>query len=146
VRFWGVSRSSVFGQGSSKTPLKLKHFCKKSMSGTENFPPEIEKIFDVSFSSAFFCFIAFSGVSQQWEFKDTLQKNGLQKRSRRKAFTIYNRKRPQKNWFFFSVLFITFLGSGPPTHHGATGATAAGFRFSFFAGCRPLGAMVDGGW
>jgi amino acid transporter len=71
VRFW-----AFLGKGSSKTPQK--YFYKKSMSKT--FSKKIENFVGVSFSSIFFCFIAFSGVSQRWEFKNTT-KNILRKTS-----------------------------------------------------------------
>jgi hypothetical protein len=54
-----------------------------------------------------FCFIAFSGVSQRWEFKNTT-KNVLQKKSCREAFT-KNRPKTQ-NRFFSRFCFVTFLG------------------------------------
>jgi hypothetical protein len=141
------------GKGSSKTPQK--YFCKKSMSKT--FPKKIDKNFDVSFSSNF-CFIAFSGVSQRWEFKNTT-KNVLQKKSCRKVFTKNSTKNPQPTFsrIVFYHVFGRFSMRGvqkhdkknikkinltldpspfsyfdPPTHHG-------GHRF-FFGG--PLGALT----
>jgi hypothetical protein len=44
----------------------------------KTFAKEIDKAFGVSFSSSFFCFVAFSGVSQQRSSR-TPQKNVLQK-------------------------------------------------------------------
>jgi hypothetical protein len=60
VRVW-----AFLGKGSSKTPLK--YFCKKSM------PKIFSKTFGVSFSSICFGFIAFLGVLQRWEFKNTIK-------------------------------------------------------------------------
>jgi hypothetical protein len=67
--FWALR-----SKGSSKTPQKYSY--KKSMS--EAFRKKIDKSFDVSPPRLLVCFIAFSGVSQQWEFKNTT-KNVLQK-------------------------------------------------------------------
>jgi hypothetical protein len=55
---------------------------------------------DVSFSSTF-CFIAFSGVSQRWEFKDTT-KNAMQENSVKKGFY---QKKLKKNWLFLDFLY-----------------------------------------
>jgi hypothetical protein len=97
VRFWGF-----IGKGSSKTPHK--YFCKKSMSTAA--PKTNRQKFDVNFSLTF-CFIAFSGVSQRWEFKNTT-KNVLQKKSCRKVFTKNSKKNPKP--IFSRFCFITFLG------------------------------------
>ena len=77
-----------------------KLFYKKSMSKTF---PKISTKFRCQFFLDFFCFIAFSGVFQRWEFKSTT-KNVLQKRSCRKGFT----KSPKPT--FSRFCFITFLG------------------------------------
>jgi hypothetical protein len=62
-------------------------------------------------SSIFFGLIAFSGVSQQWEFKNTT-KNVLQK-SRRKVFTKKSTKHPNPIPPRFSLSrFWAFLGKG----------------------------------
>jgi hypothetical protein len=116
----------------------LKYVYKKSMSKT--FPQKIDKNFDVSFSSTF-CFVAFSGVSQRREFKNT--KKRCTKKSCRKVFTKKKTDKKMQNRFFCSVCLITFLGisrgegikkydkkhrenksspapflaSDPPTHH-----------------------------
>jgi hypothetical protein len=131
------------GKGSSKTPQK--YFYKKSMS------KNIRKKIDVTFSSAFFCFIAFSGVFQRREFKDTT-KNVVKKKSCRKVFTKESTKNSKPTFldFFYHVFGhfsmrgvqkhdkkyrknksdpSPFSHSDPPTHHG-------GHRFFF---CRPLG-------
>jgi hypothetical protein len=126
------------GKGSSKTPLK--YFCKKSMSKT--FPKQIDKNFDVSFSSIFFVLSRFRvRVSQRWEFKNTT-KNVLQK-NRVEKFLQNIRPKIQNRFFsqFFLSRFWAFLGDGssktrlkkyrknksdpipfsysdPPTHHG----------------------------
>jgi hypothetical protein len=62
------------------------------------------KNFDVTFCSSFFCFIAFSGVSLRWEFKNTT-KNVLRKKSCR-DFEL----KSQNRGFFFSVLFYHVFG------------------------------------
>jgi hypothetical protein len=51
----------------------------------------------------FFCFIAFSGVTQRWEFKNT-QKTFLQKAFDQKSKTVFSR--------FFLSRFWAFLGEG----------------------------------
>jgi hypothetical protein len=64
----------------------------------ENFFREnsqkIDKNFEVSFPSTFFGFIAFEGVTERWEFKNTT-KNGLQKKSCRKFLTKKSTKNPK---------------------------------------------------
>jgi hypothetical protein len=59
-----ISRGRCAAVASSILFLQKFHVEKKST--------KIHKKFDVSFSSIFFCFITFSGVSQQWEFKNTI--------------------------------------------------------------------------
>jgi hypothetical protein len=43
----------------------------KSSSTSKTFPKQTEKKADVSFFSTFFGFIAFCGVYQRWEYKNT---------------------------------------------------------------------------
>jgi hypothetical protein len=59
--------------GSSKTPQTTNNiFLQKAKSPWRKNFPEKSKMFSMSsFSSTFFCFIAFSDVSQRWEFKNT---------------------------------------------------------------------------
>jgi hypothetical protein len=59
------------------------------------------------FFLGFFCFIAFSGVFQRWEFKNT-QKYVLQKTSCRKVFTKNSTKNPKP--IFFLVFFYHVFG------------------------------------
>jgi hypothetical protein len=94
----------VFGRFSARRVQKHhKHiFCKKSMS-----EKKIYKNFDVSFSSTFFRFIAFWGVFQRWEFKNST-KNGLQNKSCRKVFTKSSTKNPKPT--FSRFVFSRFLG------------------------------------
>jgi hypothetical protein len=107
-----VRFSAFLGKGSSKTPLK--YFCKKSTE-TRNF--------DASFSLLdFFCFnnntfIAFSGVSQRWEFKSTT-KNVLQK-NRVEKFLQKNRSKIQNRFvsrFYFYHVLGRFLVRGVQKH------------------------------
>jgi hypothetical protein len=76
-----------------------------------------DKNFDVSSSSAFlfFCFIAFSGVFQRWEFKSTT-KNVLQKKSCRKVFNTKFDQKPKIQNRLFSNFFLSrswaFLDEG----------------------------------
>jgi hypothetical protein len=92
VRFW-----AFLGKGSSKTPKQCSY--KKSMS--KLFTKKIDKTFDVSFLRLL-CSIAFSGVSQRWEFKGTA-KNVLQKNLVEK----FLEKNRQKNrHYFFLDLFL----------------------------------------
>jgi hypothetical protein len=92
---------------SSKTPST--YFCKKSRS--KAFPKKIGKNFDVRFSSTFFCFIAFSGVSQRWEFKNT-QKT-FYKKHRVEKFTKSSTKNPKPIFSRFVLSrFLAFLGEG----------------------------------
>jgi hypothetical protein len=92
VRFW-----AFIGKGNSKTPQNF--FCrKKPMS--KNFPNKIDKNFDVSFSSTFFCFIAFSGVSRQ---KKRFAKNIVSK-------SFYKEFDKKSKTEFFSVLFYHVFG------------------------------------
>jgi hypothetical protein len=93
--FFLLRFGAFLGKGSSKTPLK--YFCKKSMSKT--FSNQIDKNYDVSFSSSFFCVIAFSGFSAM----GVLQKNSCRKKLLRK-------NRPKSKTVFFSIFFITFWG------------------------------------
>jgi hypothetical protein len=117
----------------------------------ENFSQNFDKNFRCQFFLDFFCFIAFSGVSQRWEFKNTT-KNVLQK-NRRKVFTKNLTKNPKPTFSRnFLSRFWAFLDKGssktrlkkyrknksdpspfsyfdPPTHHG-------GHRFLFV--WRPL--------
>jgi hypothetical protein len=51
----------------------------------ENFPQHFEKNIRCQFFLDCFCFIAFSGVFQRWEFKNT-KKNVLQNNSCRKVY------------------------------------------------------------
>jgi hypothetical protein len=60
--------------------------------------------YDVNFSPIFFL-IAFSGVSQRWEFKST-KKNVLQKKSCYKVFTKNSTKNPKP--IFFSIFLKSF--------------------------------------
>jgi hypothetical protein len=64
-------RFSVRGVQKHHSNIFAKSPCRKKNPG------KINKTFDVSFSSIFFGFIAFSGASQRWEFKNTT-KNVLQ--------------------------------------------------------------------
>jgi hypothetical protein len=99
VRLW-----ALLGKGSSKTPWQ--YFCKKSMSKTI---PKNRQKFRCQFFFDFFCFIAVSGVSQRWEFKNTTKK--IQNKSCPKVFTKYSTKNPKPT--FSRLCFITFLGVSP---------------------------------
>jgi hypothetical protein len=135
-------------KGSSKTPQTYfgKSPCRK-------LSPKFRPKFRCQFFLDFFCFIAFSGVFQRWEFKSTT-KNVLQKKSSRKVFTKKSTKSPKPIFSRFFVYHVfgrfsvrggqkhdkkyrknksdasPFLASDPPTHHG-------GHRFLFY--WRPLG-------
>jgi hypothetical protein len=76
---------------------------------SKTFPKISTKNFDDSFSSTFFCFIAFSGVSQRWEFKITT-KNVLQNKSCRKILQKIRPKIQNAKPTFSRKGFITFLG------------------------------------
>jgi hypothetical protein len=96
VRFW-----AFLSKGSSKIPLKYcpyPYVFKKSMS--KAFSETIDQKNNVSF-------IAFSGVSQRREFKNTT-KNVLQN-DRVEKFLQNNRQKVQ-NQFLLDFSFITFLG------------------------------------
>jgi hypothetical protein len=73
---------------------------------SKTFPKKIDRNFDVRF-----LFIAFSGVSQQWEFKNTTK-------NRVERFLQENREKSQTD---FSRFFITCLGvlpvRGVQKHH-----------------------------
>jgi hypothetical protein len=88
--FFGVSR---YHKGSSKTPLD--YFYKKYMSHVENFFQQKTTKVLMSFFARFFCFVAFLGASQQWEFKNT-KTNVLQK-NRTEKFIAIQKSRPKKN-------------------------------------------------
>jgi hypothetical protein len=96
----------AFGRFSARGVQKQdkKYLCKNSMSKT--FPKKIDENFDDSFSSFFVCFIAVSGVSQQWDFKNTT-KNVLQKNRVEK---LLRKNRPKNQNRLFLVFVITFLG------------------------------------
>jgi hypothetical protein len=98
VRFW-----AFLGKVGSKTPQKC--FCKKSMSKT--FSEKIDKNFNVSFPSTFFDFIAFSGVSQRGDLKNTTKKH-FTKKSCRKVFPKKSTKKSKTD--FFSILFNHVFG------------------------------------
>jgi hypothetical protein len=69
VHFW-----AFLGKGSSKT---RENFSYKKLH-VANFPRKNRPKFGCQFFLGVVCFIAFSGVSQRWEFKSTT-KNVLQK-------------------------------------------------------------------
>jgi hypothetical protein len=71
--FLGVSRFSARGVQSPKTPQK--YFYKH----VENFFQKNQQKFCCQVFLAFFCFIAFSGVSLRWEFKNTHKKTFYKK-------------------------------------------------------------------
>jgi hypothetical protein len=101
VRFW-----AFLGKGSSKTPQTYLY--KKSMSKT--FPKKSTNISMSVFSRLFF--IAFSGVSQRWEFKSTT-KNVLQKKSCRKVCTKIDQESKTDVFSNFILSrFWAFLGEG----------------------------------
>jgi hypothetical protein len=66
--WWGRTRRSSQGEfrNAINTFLQKVH--------VERFSKQNDKNFDFSFSSTFFCFIAFSIVCQQREFKSTAKK------------------------------------------------------------------------
>jgi hypothetical protein len=72
---------------------------------SKTFSEKIVKISMSVFPRLIFCFIAFSGVSQRWEFKNTT-KCVLQKGSCRKVFTKKSTKKNKTD--LFSIFFITF--------------------------------------
>jgi hypothetical protein len=106
--------------------------------------PKFQKVhFDVSFSSTFFCFIAFSGVSQRWEFKNTT-KNVLQKKSCRKVFPKNSTKNPKPTFsrIFFYHVFGRFSMRGVQKHDKKISENKSHpgpFSYSTFFFCRPLG-------
>jgi hypothetical protein len=130
VRFW-----AFLGKGSSKTPLHIFLY-KNTMSKT--FSKQIDQNVGVNFSSTLFCFIAFSGVSQRWEFKSTtknvLPKNCVEKFLQKidknpKPFCF--RQKISRSWaflgggssktpFFFLMTLVLFW---PLTHPPTTGVT-----------------------
>ena len=75
--FLGVSRQGEFENTITIFWQKIR---------VANFFQNFDKTFRCQFFLDFFCFIAFSGVFQRWEFKNT-RKNVLQKKSCRKVFT-----------------------------------------------------------
>jgi hypothetical protein len=81
LTFFLVRLGAFLGKGSKSKKTPQTHFCKKSMS--ETFPQKNDQNFGVNFSSSSFDFIAFSGVSQRQEFKNTtesfLQKHRVEK-------------------------------------------------------------------
>jgi hypothetical protein len=106
----GVGRSAGAGEGASawalsknisKREIKTGHlpFCQKNV-----FFQQIDRQFDVSFSSTFFCFIAFSKAPQ----------TALYKKSFRKVFTKQSTKKSKiQNRLFLDLLYgFTSLGLG----------------------------------
>jgi hypothetical protein len=85
---------AFLGKGSSKTPYK--YFCKKSMSKT--FPEKNRQKFRCQFFLDLFRFIAVSGVSQRWEFKNTT------------FFFAKEIVSKTQNRLFLDLFFITLLG------------------------------------
>jgi hypothetical protein len=75
--------------------------------------PKFRQKFRCQFFLDFFCFIAFSGVFQRREFKNTT-KNVLQKKSRRKVSTKNSTKNPKPTFslFFFNHVFGRFSARG----------------------------------
>jgi hypothetical protein len=69
------------------------------------FPKKSRKLL-MSVFPQLFCFLAFSGVYQRWEFKNTT-KNILQKKSCRKVCTKQSTKTPHR---FFIDFLTTFSG------------------------------------
>jgi hypothetical protein len=98
VRSW-----AFLGKGSSKTPLK--YFYKKSMSKT--FPKEIDKKFDVSFSSAFWFYRVFGCFSAMGGQKHQQQKTFYRKILSKSYFKTIDKKSKTD---FFLDFFLTFLG------------------------------------
>jgi hypothetical protein len=102
VRFW-----AFLGKGSSKTPYK--YFLQKVDVDVENFFQKNRQKFRSVFD--FFCFVAFSGVSQRREFKNTT-KNVSQKNVS-KSFAKNSTETPK---LFFSRFLLSrfwaFLGEG----------------------------------
>jgi hypothetical protein len=92
----------VFGRFSVSSKTPPTYFYNNSMS--KNNSKKIDKNFDVSFSSTFVGFIAFSGVSRRWEFKrttkDVVQKTLCGNRLQKNRGKIQNR--------FFVDFFITY--------------------------------------
>jgi hypothetical protein len=107
--FLGVSR-----QGEFKNTIKI--FLQKVH--VENISQKNQQNSDVSFSSTFFCFIAFSGVSQRWEFKNTSKKRfSFCKKRRVKSFYKKFDQKSKADVFqvfldFFLLRFWAFLGEG----------------------------------
>jgi hypothetical protein len=99
VRFWVF----LLGEGSPKTPLN--YFLQKVH--VENFFQQIDKK-PMSVVPQLFCFIAFSGVSQRWEFKNTTKM--FYKKSCRKVFTKKLKKNHLKipNRFFLECFYHVF--------------------------------------
>jgi hypothetical protein len=96
--FLGVSR-----QGKFKNTIQI--FLQKVH--VENFSQKNRQNFRCQFFLDFFCFIAFSGVSQRWGSK-THTKKGFSKNIVSKSF---HKKIDQKSKTdVFSIFFITFLG------------------------------------
>jgi hypothetical protein len=85
VRFW-----TFLGKGSSKTPQK--YFCQKVH--VENFPQNNRPRFGCQFPLDFFRFVAFSGVSQRWDFKT--HKKTLCKKHRVERFLQKNDQKPMR--------------------------------------------------
>jgi hypothetical protein len=98
----GVSR-----QGEFKNAIKI--FWQKVRVECRKLFPKFRQKFRCQFFLDFFCFIAFSGVFQRWEFKNTI-KNVLQKKSCRKVFTKNSTKSPKPIFsrFFFNQVFGSF--------------------------------------
>jgi hypothetical protein len=95
---------------------------KKSKISTKN---------SMSVFPGLFCFIAFSGVFQRWEFKNAT-KNVLQKKSCRKVFTKNSTKNPKP--IFSRILFYHVFGrfsmKGVQKHDIGGGGGPAVFFFS----------------
>jgi hypothetical protein len=96
--FLGVSRQGEFENTITIFWQKIR---------VENFFQNFDKTIRCQFFLDFFCFIAFSGVFQRWEFKNT-RKNALQKKSCRKVFTKNLTKSPKP--IFFSKNFCHVFG------------------------------------
>jgi hypothetical protein len=86
---WGWRCSAEMQNAASETQLAkfAKSPCRKLFQ-------KFRQSFRCQFFLDFFCFIAFSGVSQRWGFKNTT-KNVLQKKSCRKVFTKKSTKNPK---------------------------------------------------
>jgi hypothetical protein len=72
----------------------------------------MDKNFDMSVFPRFFCFIAFSGVSQRWEFKNTKKKT-FYKKIVSKSLYKKNDKKSKTVFFFLGFVlsrFWAFLG------------------------------------